>query len=123
MNELEEMIKKTKKELLEELDYKVLINTYEKIIKELKADLHRFIDNPNDEAWTIVQQSIGCSPFLLESFDLNSYDYYEIHEDHLREIRDKLNVLVDFFMEYYIEFVKKGLEFDKLVLDSIEENT
>lgn len=122
-------IEKTKKELLEDLNQIGLINTYEKIIKNSQKDLHTFISNPNNETWAQACLSLAGDPFLLgykdeHDFDLVSdFDYYGVHEDHLGEIRDKLNVLADLFMEYYIEFVKKGLEYDKLVLNSIEEIT
>ncbi|MBA7467143.1 hypothetical protein ES704_01485 [subsurface metagenome] len=115
-------IEKTKKELLKDL-----VHTYKEIIEDSKKDLHTFIDNPNNETWAQACLSLAGDPFLLgykDEYDtdlVSDFDYYSVHEDHLREIRDKLNVLADFFMEHYIEFVKKGLEYDKLVLKAIED--
>lgn len=108
---------KYKKKLLEKLDNPHLINTYEKIINQSKESLQKFIDNPNNDTWTEARENLSCCPFLEGEYT----DIYEVHEDHLREIRDKLNVLADLFMQYYIEFVRRGLEYDKSVRKYIEE--
>lgn len=120
-------IKKTKKELLEELNHLDIVNTYGKIIKNSKEDLHAFINNPNDETQIQAYQSLVSLPFLhgdkeKDNIDLvYDFDYYDVHEDRFNEIRDKLKVLADLFMEYYQVFVKEGLEYDKKVLNSIED--
>lgn len=114
---MSELKGENKKKLLEELEKPHLINTYEKIINQSKESLHKFIDSPNDETWTEAIQNLSCSPFLEGEYT----DHYDVHEDHLGEIRDKLNVLVDLFMQYYIEFVRRGLEYDKLVRKYVEE--
>jgi hypothetical protein len=120
-------IEKPKKELLDELNNIGLVNTYKKIINGSKKDLHAFIDNPNNKTWTKAHESLACLPFLPGYKDEHNndlicdFDYYDVHEDHLGGIRDKLKVLADLFMEYYIGFVENGLEHDKGVLNSIED--
>lgn len=110
------MTKKSKKEFLDRLNNPHAINTYKKIIDEIKESLHKFIDDPNSSTAKKVNQNLGCSPFLIGTYS----NYYEIYEDRLVEIKDKVNVLGDLFMEYYTIFVHKALESDKRILEFVE---
>ena len=115
---MKKMTKKTKNELLTELDNPHLINTYKKIIDQSKKSLCEFINNPNNETWAKAYQNLCGIPFLEGEYT----DLYDVHEDHLGEIRDKLNVLADLFMQYYIQFTKDGLEYDNLVRHYVEDD-
>ena len=108
--------KKSKEDFLKELDDPHLINTYEKIINQSKERLHKFIDDPNSSTCEKAIQNLSLFPFLEGKYS----DYYEIHEDRLSEVRDKVNVLAELFMEFYTAFVYRGLEADKRVREFVE---
>ena len=103
-------------DFLKELDDPHLINTYEKIINQSKERLHKFIDDPNSSTCEKAIQNLSLFPFLEGKYS----DYYEIHEDRLSEVRDKVNVLAELFMEFYTVFVYRGLEADKEVREFVE---
>lgn len=111
------MTKKSKKEFLDELNNPHLINTYKKIIDQLKESLHKFIDDPNSSTEEKVLLNLGCFPFLQGTY----CNYYKVYEDRLVEVKEKVNVLGELFMEHYTTFVYRALESDKRVLETVED--
>jgi len=119
---------KSKQELLEELDNPDFINTYKKIMKCAKKSLQEFIDNPNSDTWCNARMDLGSYPYLfadkedeLDDWEnpTENHNYYEVANDHIGQLRDRLHVLADLFMEYYEEFIKEGASADKMVREHI----
>ena len=90
---------------MSEIDDPKMIDTYEKIIKNLKEDLITYIKEPNDQTASVLYASMGSIPFKYKS--------YEICEDYIYECREYMSMLFQLFAGYFQEFIKKGIEYDK----------
>lgn len=86
------------------------IDTFAKIIGCIKRDLHDYIDNPNNQTASALYLSMGSIPF--------KYKEYEFWNDSISEIREYMSMLFQLFEGYFQAFIKKGLEYDKIVENS-----
>ncbi|HEY0087265.1 MAG TPA: hypothetical protein VGB37_00385 [Candidatus Lokiarchaeia archaeon] len=83
------------------------IDTFEKIIKSIKEELHKYIDNPNNETASALYPAMGSIPY--------KYIEYEFWNDKISEVREYMSMLFQLFGDYFQQFIKDGLEYDKIV--------
>lgn len=86
------------------------IDTFEKIIKNIKEDLHKYIDNPNNETASALYPSMGSLPFKYEE-----YKYWNEDADGISEYREYMSMLFQLFADYFQAFIEEGLRIDEIV--------
>jgi hypothetical protein len=89
-------------------------DTFEKIIKNIKEELHAYVDNPNNETASALFPAMGSIPYKYEA-----YKYWN-DTDSICEYREYMSMLFQLFDDYFQSFIKKGLEIDKIVKEEYE---
>jgi len=85
------------------------IDTYKKVIDEIKRDLHTYVAHPNNENASLLYSSIGSLPFKYKE-----YDYWN-DTDRICEARDYMSMLFQLFDDYFQMFIKEGLRIDHII--------
>ena len=85
------------------------IDTFEKIIKNIKTDLHTYVDKPNNRNASLLYSSMGSIPFKYDG-----YRYWN-DTDGINEYREYMSMLFQLFDDYLQSFIKEGLRIDGIV--------
>jgi hypothetical protein len=93
------------------------IDTFEKIIKCIKNDLHTYVDNPSNTTASLLYSSMGSVPFKYKG-----YSYWNDDADRISELREYMSMLFQLFDDYFQGFIKEGLRIDKIVKDEALKN-
>jgi len=92
-----------------EVDDPKSIDTFDKIIKNIKEDLHKYIDHPNNETASMLYASMGSIPFKYEGYKSDVWDEY------ISESREYMSMLFQLFDDYFQAFIKRGKYIDRQV--------
>lgn len=85
------------------------LDTFKKIIENIKEDLHKYIDEPNDENASSLYSSMGSIPYKYKD-----YEYWN-DTDRISEFREYMSMLFQLFEGYFQSFIKEGLRIDDII--------
>lgn len=92
------------------------IDTYKKIIKNIKEDLIDYVKDPNNQTASVMYSSMGSIPFKYEGYKSDVWDEY------ISESREYMSMLFQLFDNYFQAFIKRGKWVDERVKESDERN-
>ena len=85
---------------MNEIDDPKKIDTYEKIVKCIKRDLHDYIQEPNDQTASVLYASMGSIPFKYEGYKSDVWDEY------ISESSVYLSMFFQLFAVFFQSFIK-----------------